>query len=94
MNKTLQAIGAPRRLKFEPVVTMGNVLSIIAMAGAVLTVYINLQVQLATQGTRINQIEDQLGDLREIAKSIVAMQIDIATIRALYQSQLQPPTHP
>lgn len=88
VNEALSEAAAPRRMKFEPVVTMGNILSIIAMAGAVLTVYVSLQVQLATQETRLQQIEDQLDDMRKIAEAVVQIRVDIATIRAFYQSQL------
>lgn len=97
-GEAAQAVAAPRRIRFEPIITMGNLLSIVAMAGAVVTVWTGLQIQLATQEQRIAQIEDQLDDLKSISAAVVQIRVDIATIRALYQAQLtgkEPdPPHP
>lgn len=88
VDEVTENLTAPRRMKFEPVVTFGNILSIIAMAGAVMTVYINLQIQLATQAARLTQIEDQMEEMKKLGEAVMQIRVDIATIRALYQSQL------
>ena len=48
---------------FEPRVTLGNVLSIVAMLGAVVTVYTNLKVDVSRASQDIAQVQEQVKSL-------------------------------
>ena len=77
--------------RFEPVFNVGNLLSVLLMLGGLIGVYINIREVQVRQEERLATIETRLDGLDTFYRSALAkltdIQIDIATIRALYQRQ-------
>jgi len=83
--------GNGRQKLFQPTITIGNLLSVFGILISATVVYSDIRVLIARQEERLDYIEQRISDFNNLPDLISKMQIDIATIRAIYQAQLQPP---
>lgn len=79
--------------RFEPVFNIGNVISVLLMLGGLIGIYLNIREVQIRQEERMTSIEFRLTGLETFYQAslikLTNIQIDLATIRALYQKELE-----
>lgn len=79
--------------RFEPVFNIGNVISVLLMLGGLIGIYLNIREVQIRQEERMTSIEFRLTGLEGFYQAsllkLTNIQVDLATIRALYQKEIE-----